>query len=98
IAVMNGAVGQSVSAGSTGSSSSSSSNFIVMANTSKLTITALVNEADIAKVKEGQPVQFTVSAYTNATFKGMVAAIETVGQTSSNVVGYPVIINVDTTS
>jgi multidrug efflux pump subunit AcrA (membrane-fusion protein) len=60
-----------------------------------LTIPAQVNEADIASVKVGQPAQFTVEAYPTQTFNASVATIETLGTTTSNVVTYTVILNVD---
>ena len=43
----------------------------------------------------GQAVQFTVSAYGTRTFNGSVSAISPLGQNVSNVVTYPVPVNVD---
>ena len=43
----------------------------------------------------GQAAQFTVGAYGNRTFNGTASAISPLGQNVSNVVTYPVLINVD---
>jgi multidrug efflux pump subunit AcrA (membrane-fusion protein) len=98
VAAINGEVGENVGAGSSNaatSSSSSSTAFIVLIDTSRLNITAQVNEADVANVQVGQPARFTVAAYPNQTFRASVTAIEPVGQTSSNVVNYTVDLAVD---
>lgn len=99
VAAINGVVGDA--AGSTGSSSSSSttsSSFITLVDTSSSTITALVNEADISNVQPGQPVAFTVEAYATRTFRATVSSVSMVGQTSSNVVSYPVVLSVTMSS
>ncbi|WP_376796515.1 efflux RND transporter periplasmic adaptor subunit [Thermogemmatispora sp.] len=101
IVAINGTVGQTP--GSTGSSggssgSSGSSAFMVLVDTSSLTIAAAVNEADIATVQVGQPASFTVSAYPNRTFHATVSSIDILGQNSSNVVSYTVDLTVDQNS
>lgn len=73
----------------------SNSGFITIMDSSSLQVQANVNESDIGGVKVGQAAQFTVSAYGNRTFKGNVSAISPLGQNVSNVVTYPVLINVD---
>lgn len=104
IVSINGTVGAQVgsgggSGGSSGSSGSgSSSAFIVLEDLSQLAITAQVNEADIASVKVGQSVRFTVSAYSSNTFFGTVTAISPLGQSSSGVVSYPVTVSIDSHS
>ncbi len=60
-------------------------------------VTAQVSEADIGKVRGGQPSTFTVTAYPDGTFTGTVATIEPTGQTTPNVVTYNMLINVDPT-
>jgi HlyD family secretion protein len=72
--------------------------FIQLVDLSSLQITANVNEADIGAVSTGQPVQFTVSAYGNRQFSGTIRAISPLGQSVSNVVTYPVTIDVDLSS
>jgi HlyD family secretion protein len=98
ITAVNGSVGGSSSGGSAGSSGAGASPFIQMVNLSSLQIVAQVNEADIGTVNTGQAVQFTVQAFPSDTFYGTVVGISPVGQTSSNVVTYPVTIAVDAQS
>ena len=88
VAAINGIVGQT-----TGSSSTSS--FIVLLNTSGFTITASVNEADIANVQINQPARFSVTAYPSRTFTATVSSISTVSTTVSGVVSYPVTLTVN---
>ncbi len=92
---INGVVGAQVGGGG---SSSSGSAFIVLEDLTQLAITAQVNEADISSVKVGQSAQFTVPAYPSATFYGTVTSVSPNGQTTSNVVTYPVTVTVDTHS
>ncbi len=73
-----------------------SGTFIQTVDPSVLQVVAYVNESDIAKVKLGDPAQFTVSAYGNRIFTGVVSAISPNGVTVSNVVTFPVYVNVDT--
>ena len=94
VASINGKVGQSVGA-SGGSTSSSTTPFIVLIDTSASNINALVNEADIGNVHVGQPAQFTVEAYPSQTFRASVTSVDLIGQTSGNVVVYPVHLRVD---
>ena len=99
VASINGTVGQTAGSGSSGSASGSTSQgFIVLVDTSAYTISAQVSEADIGKVRLGQPAQFTVPAYPSQTFRAIVTSIQTVGQTSSNVVNYTVDLAVDAQS
>ena len=69
--------------------------FITIADTSTLQVLASVNESDTANLKVGEPAQFTVSAYGNRIFTGTVSAISPFGQTVSNVVTFPVTIDVN---
>ena len=94
VASINGKVGQSAGA-SGGSTSSSTTPFIVLIDTSASDINALVNEADIGNVHVGQPAQFTVAAYPSQTFRASVTSVDLIGQTSGNVVVYPVHLRVD---
>jgi HlyD family secretion protein len=82
----------SASAGSGGSGNGA---FIQIVNLSSLQIQANVNEADTANVQVGNPVQFTVNSYGSRFFQGKVSAISSNGVTSSNVVTYPVIIDIN---
>jgi len=91
VTAINGAVGASSGTGS------STTHFIQIVDTSSLQIVANVNEADIAKVAVNNAVQFTVDAFGSQQFYGKVTAIAPQGTTTSNVVTYPVTINVDMT-
>ncbi len=69
--------------------------FIQISDTSTLQVLASVNESDTANLKVGEPAQFTVSAYGNRIFTGTVSAISPFGQTVSNVVTFPVTLDVN---
>ncbi len=84
VASINGIVGQDIGSGS------STTPFMVLLDTSGFTITASVNEADIANVQINQPVRFTVTAYAGQTFRATVSSISIAGTTTSGVVSYPV--------
>ena len=63
----------------------------------KMQIEASVVEADIAKVKEGQKVRFTVDSYADDYFYGTVTQVRNEATTTSNVVTYTVVIGIDNT-
>jgi multidrug efflux pump subunit AcrA (membrane-fusion protein) len=112
VEAINGAVGEEIGGGggansnsvgsgnSGGSSNSGNSNqaFMVIVDTSQLNIAAAVNEVDISNVQVGQSAQFTVAGYPSNTFNATVSTIDTVGETTSNVVNYTVTLTVDQTS
>jgi HlyD family secretion protein len=54
-----------------------------------------VSEADIGMIKQGQAVTFAVDAYPTQTFDGQVRQIRLSPTTTSNVVVYTVVINLD---
>lgn len=68
---------------------------MTIADMSLMQIKVLVDETDIGRVKIGQSVSFTVDAYTDKTFSGKVTSISKSATTSSNVVYYPVYVDVD---
>ncbi len=90
-----GTPGVSSSSTSTTGSGGGGGSFIVISDTSTLQVLASVNESDTANLKVGEPAQFTVSAYGNRIFTGTVSAISPLGQTVSNVVTFPVTIDVN---
>lgn len=69
--------------------------FNVAEDLTKMQIEASVVEADIAKVKEGQKVYFSVDSFPDETFEGKVVQVRNNPVTTSNVVTYEVIISVD---
>lgn len=83
-------VGQTVAA-----SFSTPELFSVAEDLTKMQIEASVVEADIAKVKEGQNVRFTVDSYNDQFFYGKVVQVRNEAVTTSNVVTYTVVIEID---
>ncbi len=58
-------------------------------------IYANVDEADVGRLKAGQPASFTVNAYPNRTFEGRVEMVRLGAQTIQNVVTYTGVIRVE---
>ncbi|MCR4917909.1 MAG: efflux RND transporter periplasmic adaptor subunit [Alphaproteobacteria bacterium] len=71
--------------------------FEIAEDLSKMQIETSVSEADIGVIKEGQKVTFTVDAYPTKTFEGIVRQVRLSPTTTSNVVVYTVVIDVDNT-
>ena len=69
--------------------------FEIAEDLSKMQIETAVSEADIGVIKEGQNVTFTVDAYPTKKFKGTVRQVRLSPTTTSNVVVYTVVIDVD---
>lgn len=68
--------------------------FSIAQDLTRMQIDTNVDEADIGKVKVGQPVEFTVDAYPDHPFPGKVAEIRNAPTTVSNVVTYNVVVKV----
>jgi RND family efflux transporter MFP subunit len=75
----------------------SSSTAVELVDTSEIRFTGNVDEIDILKVKTGQKVNITVDAVPNKVFTGRVKFISPFGQTSGNVIKFPVTIELDPT-
>lgn len=69
--------------------------FQIAQDLSKLQVKILVDEADIGQVSEGQRVSFTVDAFPDETFNGVVTQVRKQPETSANVVAYSVIADAD---
>jgi len=69
--------------------------FTIAQDLKRMQIDTNVDEADIGRIREGQPVTFTVDAYPDMTFKGRVAVVRNAPVTVQNVVTYIVVVNVD---
>jgi HlyD family secretion protein len=69
--------------------------FLIAGDLKKMEIWASVNEADIAQIQVGQPVEFTVEAFPKQTFNGKVAQVRLNAQLTQNVVTYTVVIAID---
>ncbi|MBE3110700.1 MAG: efflux RND transporter periplasmic adaptor subunit [Acidobacteria bacterium] len=69
--------------------------FQVATDLTKMKVECSVDESDIGKVKEGQKVRFTVEAYPNENFNGIVQQVRFSPETVQNVVTYTTIVNVE---
>ena len=69
--------------------------FTIAEDLSKMQIEASIAEADIGSIVKGMPATFTVDAYPNDTFDGIVKQVRLSPTEESNVVMYTVIIEVD---
>lgn len=69
--------------------------FTIAKDLTKMQIQTSVDEADISKVQMGQPVDFTVDAYSGQTFHGTVSQIRKAPILTQNVVTYIVIVSVE---
>lgn len=87
--------GQSVVGGTSGTSTGL---FTIAEDLSKMQIEAEVDELDIASIKVGQDVRFTVEADPGSAFTGEVKEIRLVPEVTDNVVYYFVIILADNAS
>jgi HlyD family secretion protein len=85
-------VGQTVAA-----SLSAPQLFLIAEDLSRMQILASVDESDIGQIAEGQPVRFTVQAWPNREFSGVVRQVRLQSTTSDNVVSYTVVIEVANT-
>lgn len=88
-------ISRNVDVGQTVAASLAAPTLFTIANDLKnMQVQADVDEADIGKVKVGQDVTFTVDAYPDKTFHGVVSQVRLAPQEIQNVVNYIVIINV----
>ena len=71
--------------------------FLIAKDLAKMQVWASVNEADVCRIRAGQPVRFTVDAYPDETFQGKVAQVRLNAQVTQNVVTYTVVVTTDNT-
>jgi HlyD family secretion protein len=69
--------------------------FTIAQDLTKMEIDTSVDEADISRVREGQPVTFTVDSYPETRFAGKVVQIRNSPVITQNVVTYVVVVGVD---
>jgi len=69
--------------------------FLIATNLRKMQIDTNVSESDVGGMKEGDRATFTVDAYPNRVFRGVVTQIRQSPQTVQNVVTYDAVIAVD---
>ncbi len=77
------------------SSMSVSSLFLIAKDLRRIRVWASVNEADIGRIREKMPVTFTVDAYPNEVFSGVVYQIRMNATMTSSVVTYTVVVETD---
>jgi len=82
-------VGQTVAA-----SLSAPQLFLIAEDLSRMQILASVDESDIGEIHEGQEVRFTVQAWPNERFSGVVQQVRLQSTTQENVVNYTVVVGV----
>ncbi len=85
---------KSVESGQTVSSGNSATElFIIAEDLATMQIEALVDESDIGQIEEGMPTRFTVQAYPDDDFTGMVRQIRLNPRIQQDVVSYTVIVD-----
>ena len=88
-------VERNVDAGQTVAASLSAPQLFLIANDlSQMQILASVDESDIAQIKDGMPVKFTVQAMPRETFTGAVRQVRLQSTIQENVVNYTVVVEV----
>jgi len=68
--------------------------FLIANDLSQMQILASVDESDIGRIVEGQPVSFTVESYPDEVFEGKVRQVRLQSVTTDNVVNYTVVVSV----
>jgi HlyD family secretion protein len=69
--------------------------FTIAEDLQKMQVDTAVGEADVGKLKPGMATTFTVDAYPNEKFKGVVRQIRNAPQTVQNVVTYDAVVDVN---
>ena len=69
--------------------------FTIAQDLSKMEVKVSVDEADVGQVQEGQMVRFTVDAFPDDTFEGVVTQVRKQPVTEQNVVAYVIIAKAD---
>lgn len=88
-------VSRSVDVGQTVAASLSTPElFRIAADLTDMQILASVDESDIGRIENGQPVRFSVAAYPDEEFMGTVQQVRLLSATTENVVNYTVVVGV----
>jgi HlyD family secretion protein len=72
--------------------------FLIAKDLHRLEVWAAVNEADIGRIRPGQPVVFTVDAFPGEKFRGEVVQTRLNATMTQNVVTYTVVVSTDNSS
>ena len=86
-------ISREVEVGQTVVSNMNVANLYTIADLDNMQVIGDVDEADIGRVKVGQPVTFSVDAYSDILFEGTVTQVRLNPTTESNVVTYEVVVN-----
>ena len=71
--------------------------FTLARDLTRLQAELLVDEADIGQVREGQAVRFTVDAFPDQSYEGVVTQVRALPSTENNVVAYTVVVEAENT-
>ena len=82
-------IGQTVAA-----SFSAPTLFTIAQDLTKMQLKADIDQSDIGRIRVGEPVRFTVDAYTDQQFRGAISQVRLNATVNQNVITYPVIIEV----
>ena len=66
--------------------------FVIARNLSDMQVEAAVDEADISRIRIGQPVSFTIDAFPGRSFDGTVEQVRKAATAAQNVVTYTVVV------
>ena len=69
--------------------------FKIAGDLRQMEIVLAIDEADIGQLRDGQPVRFTVDAFPDRNFNGRVKQVRLAATNTSNVITYPVVVQVD---
>lgn len=69
--------------------------FVIANDLQRMQILASVDESDIGRIEAGQPAEFTVQAFQNRRFRGVVNSVRLASTTANNVVSYTVVVMVN---
>jgi HlyD family secretion protein len=72
--------------------------FLIANDLSRMQILASVDESDIGRIHDGQTVRFTVQAFDERQFEGIVRQVRLQSKVQDNVVTYTVVVDVDNTT
>ena len=72
--------------------------FLIATDLSKMQVDTNVSESDIGNLRIGEKALFSVEAFANKTFEGLVTQVRQAPQTVQNVVTYDVVLDVDNAS
>lgn len=67
--------------------------FIIARNLSDMQVEVSIDEADIGRVRAGQPASFTVDAFPGRAYEGVVAAVRKAALNTQNVITYTVVVS-----